>query len=201
LSQKIGLTRGKAALVGVLAIALVVVVYIQYGPSADDETAAVAPALSAAEPPRDTPRQPTPVSQATAELPETSARLAMTAAFDQSKWKSPDLAAVVAYDPFASPPAFPQPPRAASDSQLAADGQGEAAGGQSQADRLADAVETLRMELAALQERGVHVILRERNQYVAMIGDRTVHVGDEINGFTVTAIEPDGVLVERKLQQ
>jgi hypothetical protein len=31
-----------------------------------------------------------------------------------------------------------------------------------------------------------------------MIGDRTVHVGDEINGFTVTEIDPKtGVRVER----
>jgi hypothetical protein len=43
------------------------------------------------------------------------------------------------------------------------------------------------------------VIVRERDQYAAMIGDRIVHVGDEINGFTVTVIDPaSGVRVERK---
>jgi hypothetical protein len=52
-----------------------------------------------------------------------------------------------------------------------------------------------------LQERGVNVIVRGRDEYVAMIGNRTVHVGDDIDGFTVTAIEPDGVRVERKIQQ
>ena len=48
------------------------------------------------------------------------------------------------------------------------------------------------------KQRGVHVIVREGDQYVAVIGDRMLHVGDEINGFTVTAIDPDGVHVERK---
>jgi hypothetical protein len=200
LSQKIGLTRGKAALVGVLAIALAIVVYIQYGPSGQSDVEAVATETRVPHPPGDMAGRTLPVSQATAEVPETIARLATTAGFDQSKWQPPELAAVVSYDPFALPPAFPQPPRGAGGSQLAADGE-QAADRQSPADQLADAVEALRMELAALQERGVHVILRERNQYVAMIGDRTVHVGDEINGFTVTAIEPDGVLVERKIQQ
>jgi hypothetical protein len=31
-----------------------------------------------------------------------------------------------------------------------------------------------------------------------MIGDRTLHVGEEIEGFTVTKIDPGGVVVERK---
>jgi hypothetical protein len=56
----------------------------------------------------------------------------------------------------------------------------------------------MQKQLEELQQRGVHVIVNLRDEYVAMIGDRTVHVGDEINGFIVTAIEPDGVRVERK---
>jgi hypothetical protein len=32
-----------------------------------------------------------------------------------------------------------------------------------------------------------------------MIGDRTIHVGEDIKGFTVTKIDPtNGVVVERK---
>jgi hypothetical protein len=66
---------------------------------------------------------------------------------------------------------------------------------------LVDEVAKLRDELEKLRQRGVGVIVRERDKFVAMIGDRTVHVGDEINGFTVTAIEPDGVRVERKVAE
>ena len=54
------------------------------------------------------------------------------------------------------------------------------------------------MQLEELKQRGVHVIVSKNDQYVAMIGDRMIHVGDEINGFTVTAIDPEGVRVERK---
>jgi hypothetical protein len=194
-SKKIGLTGTKAVLVGVLAVVLAAVIYIQFGPSGDSEVTAV----PSTPPPAITTSSALPVSQATADVPESTAALAITAAFDQAKWKSPELATVVAYDPFALPPAFPQPPRPAGDGLLTDDGEQSSEGASVAAAQLAQAVEELRMELAALQQRGVHVILRERNDYVAMIGDRTVRVGDEINGFTVTAIEPDGVRVERKL--
>ena len=67
------------------------------------------------------------------------------------------------------------------------------------ASQLADTVAKLQTELEELRQRGVSVIVKQHDEYVAMIGDRTIHVGDEINGFTVTAIEPDGVRVERKV--
>jgi hypothetical protein len=46
----------------------------------------------------------------------------------------------------------------------------------------------------------VHVILGEGDHYVAWIGERKLHVGDEINGFIVTAIDLySGVsIVEKK---
>jgi hypothetical protein len=199
-SQKIGLTRGKAIVVGVLAIALVAVVYRQYGGAADSDTISVEQAV--AEPPVAIASQPLAVEQAAAEVPATNPQGAVTAAFDQSKWTPPELATVVAYDPFALPSTFPQPPAVTSEADVAAGGDTDAAGGgDDSATRLADAIEALQLELAALQERGVNVIVRGHNEYVAMIGDRTVHVVDEINGFTVTAIEPDGVRVEIKIQQ
>jgi hypothetical protein len=63
----------------------------------------------------------------------------------------------------------------------------------------ADALEQLRNQLDELKQRGVHVIISKQDQYVAWIGDRMVHVGDDINGFTVTEIDPKGgVRVEMK---
>ncbi|HEY3391943.1 MAG TPA: hypothetical protein VGK58_04510, partial [Lacipirellulaceae bacterium] len=108
-----------------------------------------------------------------------------------------DLSVVVAYDPFALPPAFPNSP--ASVASRSAKGAAVEATEAGDADQLAEHLESLRMELEQLQQRGVQVIVRGRDQYVAMIGDRTIHVGDEISGFTVTAIEPDHVRVERKV--
>jgi hypothetical protein len=203
LAQRIGLTRGKGALVCVLGVALVGVVYVQYGRSGDsletenEQTTAPLPPVAA----QALPAQPA-AAQATGAASTAAASAAPTtiaAQFDEENWTSPELAMVVAYDPFALPTAFPQPVRTASGSE-AGDG-GDDVDAEAAAAKLAEAIESLQSELRALQERGVHVIIRGRDQYVAMIGDRTVHVGDEINGFTVTAIEADGVRVERKLAE
>ena len=121
-SQKIGLTRGKAILVGALSVALVAVVYWRYGGAEGDQTLAVAPVETDVPHPSRTSSPMPSVEQAAAEVPATTARLAVTAAFDQTKWKPPELASVVAYDPFALPRAFPQPPTLTVDGELAAEG-------------------------------------------------------------------------------
>jgi biotin-(acetyl-CoA carboxylase) ligase len=67
------------------------------------------------------------------------------------------------------------------------------------AKKLAEEVMKLHMELEELQQQGVHVIVRDGDQYAAVIGERMLHVGDKINDFTVTAIDPDGsVHIEKK---
>jgi hypothetical protein len=188
--QQAGLTRGKAVLIAVLAVVLFGVVYLQYGRSGTGE---LYPPESASQP-----RLPARTPQAAAVVEEQGeARLDVAMAeFDEARWHPPELAEVIAYDPFALPPEFPQPPRAVLDPELAAGGDDSTAAFNAQ--QLTDAVEQMQQRLAELQQRGVHVIVNLRDEYVAMIGDRTIRVGDEINGFVVTAIEPDGVRVERK---
>jgi hypothetical protein len=61
-------------------------------------------------------------------------------------------------------------------------------------------VQEIQAKLAELKERGVRVIINAKDA-VAVIGDRTVHVGDDLEGFTVKAIQSDGVVVERKLDE
>ena len=191
--QQIGLTRSKAALIVVLAVVLLGVVYSRYGawdagdpasPVADTNRLLAAPQLPATASPTTVAEEPQGLQSALAE-------------FDETRWQPRELAEVIAYDPFALPAAFPQPPRAVLDPTLAAEG-GDASAAALNAQHLAEAVEQVQKQLEELQQRGVHVIVNLRDEYVAMIGDRTVHVGDEINGFIVTAIEPDGVRVERK---
>ncbi len=189
---KSGLTRSKAILIGVLGIVLVLVMYLQFGSGSDE----VAPAPTSRRGP--VIRVATPAS-APAGQAETSAAGAAAvetvAPVDHSKWTAPELTTVVSYDPFALPEAFPRPAIA-----MGPGVDGEATDGQPllDANALAEALARIQTELRELQQRGVHVIIKQRDEYVAMIGDRTVHVGDEINGFTVTAIGPSGVSVERK---
>jgi hypothetical protein len=200
-----GLTRGKAILIGVLAVALVAVLYVQFGRGGEKPVGEVAryrrPRPAAAVESVDT--TPKSVTLATVKTPSNAQagndKSAATAPLiDETRWKSPKLETIVAYDPFALPAAFPQPPTVAAGSKATgADGL-IAAATADDAKRLADEVEKLQMQLEELTQRGVHVIVRERDQYAAVIGDRLLHVGDKINEFTVTAIDPDGVHVEMK---
>jgi hypothetical protein len=105
------------------------------------------------------------------------------------------LAKVIAYDPFPLPAGFPKPP-ASTGLHVTDDGSTP----EEKSKQIADALAELRMQLDELKERGVHVIVGHKGQYVAMIGDRVVHVGDEIgNGYTVTEIDPKhGVSVDWK---
>jgi hypothetical protein len=199
-SSKLGLTRGKAILIGILAVALVAVLYIQFGGQGEQTSGKP----SAYRPPRPAiaveSANTTAKSLTLATAPSNTAigkDAIASPIIDETRWKSPKLETIVDYDPFALPPAFPQPPVAAGVKGKGADGL-IAAAEADDAKRLAEAVEKLHMQLEELTQRGVHVIIRERDSYVAVIGDRMLHVGDEINGFTVTAIDPEGVHVERK---
>jgi hypothetical protein len=199
-SKRIGLTRGKAAIVVVLGVTLVVVIYVKYGPSMGSSHSG---SLVGSFIPRRAPRASSAAPEVAAtnsQQPSSKAGALFSTAADASRWKSPELSVVQAYDPFAVPPAFPSSSQVAATSRSAEDAVIEATQ-TADADQMAEAIESLRMELEQLQQRGVHVIVRGRDQYVAMIGERTVHVGDEIGGFTVTAIEPDHVRVERKVQK
>jgi hypothetical protein len=194
---KSGLTRGKAILIGVLGVVLVGVLYLQFSSGSDE----VAPAPASRRGPLMRVANPASQPSAKAEAAPAEAAQAGTAALeamalmDEAKWTAPELATVVAYDPFALPAAFPQPAMAVGPNS---DAIGSGAAELLDANALAEALAKIQTELRELQQRGVHVIIKERDEYVAMIGDRTVHVGDEINGFTVTAIGPSGVSVERK---
>jgi hypothetical protein len=201
--KRIGLTPSKAVLIGVLAVTLVGVLYIQYWP--DGAAEEVANVETTIEPPPPPPRQPrkavaASTADATVAAPAGERREMTSPTLQPERWEAPDVETIVGYDPFALPPSFPQSARVAGAQGLTSEGI-IATDAATRASQLADAVARLQTELDSLRQRGVSVIVRERDKYVAMIGDRTVHVGDEINGFTVTAIEPDGVRVEKKVTE
>ncbi len=205
-SSKKGLTPRKAILIGFLSVVLVVILYVQFG----GEAAKPAGEVTKYRPPRPAVAvQPlnssgSPVTLASATTPANTltnkdTKLVAPRLIDETRWKSPKLATVVAYDPFALPSAFPQQPKGIQDPKAkGADGL-IAAVAADDAKKLAEAVEQLHMQLEELRQRGVHVITRQDGKWVAWIGERKLQVGDTINGFTVTAIDPDdGVHVERK---
>jgi len=192
---RIGFTRGKALLIGALAIVLVLLIYTQYGPGRLEDTSTGAVHLS---PPQASARVPVPTPSSPPEkkppVADDTSQPA-NAAFDESRWIPPPLTTVISYDPFALPPLFPRPievSRGTAATSAVDSNSAEHRDGQ-----LARAVERFQRQLEELKQRGVHVIIGRRNQYLAVIGDRTLQVGDEINGFKVTAIDADGVHVEK----
>ena len=203
--SKSGLTRGKAILIAILSVALVAVLYIQFGGKAEkpagEATGYRPPRPAVAVQPANSKAKPVTLASAKTQSNAQSGKdkgIATAPIIDETHWQSPKLEKIVAYDPFALPPSFPQPPKVAGGKATGADGL-IAAAAADDAKKLAEAVEKLHMQLNELSQRGVHVIVQDASGQVAtMIGDRLLHVGDKINGFTVTAIDTDGVHIERK---
>ena len=101
------------------------------------------------------------------------------------------MANVEGYDPFALPALFPQPPAPGETGALA---QVQAKSREDEAAQLAalaaERAQT-QSQLTALRQQGVRVIIKRNDQYVAIVGEQEVHVGDKIDGFTVIAIDMD----------
>lgn len=198
LARQLGATPQKLAVIGVLAVVLVGVLYMQFGGSlgratVDQDVSARAPRG---------PGQGASARHGEAEdmTTESGAKQEwLLASVERRPWKAPALGDVVRYDPFALPAAFPQPAATGVVGIGMAEAGVESADANSEELRRAEAIAAVQAKLQELQQRGVRVIIQGRRQ-AAVIGDRTVHVGDDVDGFTVKAIKSDGVVVERTLE-
>jgi hypothetical protein len=186
----LGLTPGKLKLIGVLSAVLLGVLYLQFGGS-EPEAPATKPA---GKPRRTAAASDTPAAAGASPVRTASAELA-----DISAWDTPELEQVVQYDPFALPAAFPQPKATAA---LALSESGASALAQAKLDEetRVKMQQQIEGELGKMRQQGVQVILTRGDQFIAMIGGKTYHVGDKIGGFTITAIDANGVHVERAVQ-
>lgn len=114
--------------------------------------------------------------------PPAAARLAAQRAKAQVKtktWPQVSLDAALEHDPFSSPLLTARPPIV---------------------ETVSDDVPTVvgpSADLLALKQDGVTMILRDGAGRVAKVGERTLRVGDVIDGYRVVAIEMDGVVLER----
>lgn len=165
--QRTGATPGKLILIGVLAVVLAYVILSQVmGPSQTPAVAAVpattTPSPQAAPPPASPSGQPRPAPP------------------HQQPWPQPDLAKVVAFDPFAAP-RWAQPVALA-----AADATTPAA---------ATAVDSGEPTLAQLRELGAAVIVEVDGEPLALVGEHRVRVGDRLAGFLVTKITESGIVL------
>lgn len=192
-AKKTGVTPGKLALIGVLAVVLVGVLYLQFGPSNKKASSSALPPTVAAESPA-SPKE----SMAAADAALVSATAKRKKTGTLSSWQSPDLASVVQYDPFALPASFPQPRQIDDESALAQNAAQTLDASAQQAALQAERTKS-QSDLKGLRQQGVDVILKRESEFVAIVGDQEVHVGDQIDGFTVIAIDADGVRVAKDL--
>lgn len=192
--KKAGVTPGKLALIAVLAVVLGGVLYRQLGPTvkksaAPTQFAAVTTDSSSSVETSNAPAAEDSATDVTAPRKKTGT---------VTSWQSPELASIVQYDPFALPASFPQPQHADEEVAMA---QSAAQAEDATEQQAALEVERVKSEgeLQGLRQQGVAVIIKKKKEYVAIVGAQEVHVGDQINGFTVIAIDADGVRVAKDL--
>lgn len=183
--SKTGASPRQLALVAVLAVIFVIVLIVQFGGSSD-----------ARETPKSEGAADRPSQTAGAEEGPAAASAQESAAPPQpadQEWPILQPDDVLRYDPFATPAAFALPNEAGQPTPDLPPG-AQALSQQAQA-----ALKKAEQErtLTRLRQEGVKTIVGSRDQgRVAVIGTRTIHVGDLVDGFRVIAIEPDGVVVQ-----
>lgn len=171
--QQYGMTPGRAAIMAVLTLVLVAVWRPQLFSSSDSP-----PAIAVVTPAKPTPAKP--VARPAVSVSTTKPLTASTSTAPKplKKRALPKFTAskAGAYDPFAAPAWSP-----AAVSLVAGSGVGG-----SNADAEA--------RFEAIRSRGVAMILVSPDGKAAQLGDRTVRVGDQLDGFEVIDITPTGVV-------
>lgn len=174
--ERIGATRGKLALVGVLAVVLVVVIVIQLPGTSNIDDVPTAPIsempgwegdvnTNAASVPSVTPTPPV-------EKPP-------------RKWPELSMEVIVACDPLAAPPWYLDA-IALDQSKEQSDGKSASAEGVADSPALAD-----------LQEAGATIVLIADGERIATIGERQIRIGDRIDGYQVSDITDQGVILTK----
>ncbi len=190
----IGATPGRLALVATLAVTLVVVVYVQI-PSGETET----PPHAARE-------------LASVNTKEPASRVSEGRAIDSKLSPAPielkrlpdadtreryTLEVALNHDPFEVPEAFQITP-ADSEEDLSEDithpvTVDSSAPAEPASQGLSEVEE---QAVHSLEQQGVSMVLRNRHEWIAVVGDQTVRVGDKLGVFRVVRIGTDGVIVE-----
>ncbi len=181
-NPKPAVTPRQLALIGVLAVILAGVLYVQFGGQGEPDQP------EAPTPSRAGPRGLAPVAATRDAQAKPSAGQPKPAGEPtppRPAWPKLSADEAAAYDPFGLPEAFAR--------TAAAVRKKEASLGKRQArsQRKAEQDRTL----AALRSTGVAAVFRGPAESVAIVGRNLVRVGDELNGFRVVSIDPDGVLL------
>jgi len=192
--KRIGATPGKLALVGVLAVALITVIASQLSNStAAPQLARRAPTLVRKQSNQTTtPNQPNNSSsktiQAQTRLSQSkSSPNSVERTSESPTWPDLPLETIVAADPFATPPWLKQ---ARTDTQVGPTDNQLATEEARRAQKAQKA-----QALKKLQEQGITIVVIAADDKRATIGKQTVRIGDHIEGFVITDITKQGVVL------
>jgi len=186
LMQRMGATPGKLALVGVLAVILVAVVVRQL----PDKTAA--PEIANRRPTsnhkqvahKPTPTQPKNIPAKSKFEKTKSSTNSKEQPLQKPTWPELSLDTIVAFDPFA-PPEWLTAARAAEQS------------GDPDGLHLSEASRKKRKNevLAELRKQGTTIVVISKEEKRASIGEQSVRIGDHIEGFLISDITKQGVVL------
>lgn len=170
-----GTSRAQLALAGVLAVVLVVVVVVQLPTSTDADDVLTAPISELPG------WQGEPAAAAPIDEPTNTA--ATTPSSADRQWPELSMKEIVACDPLAAPAWYQT-----ALGYLEPDEEAVSAAAEETADSLL---------LAELQQQGAAIVLFANGQRIATIGDRQIRVGDKIEGYQVTDITDEGVILTK----
>ena len=185
--QKIGATPGKLALVGVLGIVLIAVIAVQL-PGRTDSAGAAATRRQARtrseskRRPAARLRRTTPAKTDTTENKKPASE---SVEAEPRHWPELPLEEIVGYDPLATPHWLAEARRAAPPEEKRKQLAAEAERQQEKANLL-----------EKLREQGIQAVVISAGKKEAIIGDQPVHVGDFLEGFQVTDITKQGVVLK-----
>ncbi len=182
LPDKFGATPGKLALIGLLAVVLIWVIVRQLpGSSAAVETvnSNSGQATSVSASPKSASTQQV-VRRRSAKVISSSNKQSPIAGVHQS-WPKLRMDAVLAADPFAAPQWFTLAVRekAAQDLPAAAD----------------DKQEEIEKSLEEFRKQGAAIVVISNRDKMATLGSHEVRIGDVVDGFIVTNISTEGVVL------
>ena len=174
LMQRIGVTRGKLALIAVLAVMLITVIIVQLPDSSDTSELALR---------RPTPSNPQQSIQEESKLG--GSRSSTTVAEQQPSpppmWPELPLDRIIAFDPFAAP-----------DWLTAARKERDQDGHLSEkTQRRARKAEVLEL----LRKQGTTIVVISSEEKRAVIGEQSVRIGDHLEGFQIIDITKQGVVL------
>jgi hypothetical protein len=183
--EKIGVTPGKLALVAVLAVVLVTVIYQQM-PPADQ--------VSSAEPTEQVPNSESRSSAknlARQALATSQDARKKEAAEQEKEWPKIKLEHAIAFDPFSRPDALKPDQKKSQEDDVTATNEELVKRQAVRRDR--------EQALALVRQQGVQMVLYDQQERIAVVGDRVVRIGEELQGFRVVAIDDEGItLAERE---